>query len=272
MIKNLKIIGISFIVLWLVFSWGAFLTSDMIAKHAPESWELPWSDFIDFVEDKYGNVYVYLFFYGRLQCYDRQGKFVASYPIYYGGGGDKKLATCSKGYIYFRSNNIIKIFDRNMKEINKVYAKVTVKNDWITKYFTNTTWILQSNGNPVYAPDRSYDTVPDRVIEPGEMLFSDHQERRRQYFSCADGTKLVRRGNEIIRYVDYGKDFRTYRIKVLHTYKTPWYLWWVKFPMPAAFIGWIIPFAIGIIYTIHEKVKKWTGEPDESAYNSNDWS
>ncbi|MGA1871471.1 MAG: hypothetical protein ACMUJM_23335 [bacterium] len=193
----------------------------------PKSVEVPWSDFQDFVEAANGDLYVDIAFYSRVLRYDRKGIFLASYPA---RGKSRKLAADAHGLIHFRSMNTVTSYD---KDWDLAWHGEQSNKD-------NRSWLLGKDGKPIYSPHLKNSNVPSRLIKPGEVLFADNQVHRRTFFECPDGTTLKRDGNSIVRVSKTGER--------LVRYETPWYLSWLVFPWPAAFVGWVLPFLMGGLY------------------------
>src|SRR5262249_24981438 len=91
------------LVLWSGAGLIVFLSGLSVPERgAPKGVELPWSGPIDYVESADGKIYVSSEFYSRVQCYDRDGRFLAAYSVPGKGRGGTGLAVGSNGLIYFR--------------------------------------------------------------------------------------------------------------------------------------------------------------------------
>jgi hypothetical protein len=213
------------LVIWIAGAWIAF-GAGAIATFIdfPESIELPWSDFQDFVEAANGDLYVDIAFYSCVLRYDHEGIFIASYPA---RGKSRKLAADTNGLIHFKSINTVASYDKNW---NPVWHSEKSVND-------NGSWLLGRDGKPVYSPQLKNDNVPSGLVKPGEVLFADNYPLR-TFFECQDGTLLKLDGNSVVRMSKTGE--------MLVRYSTPWYLSWLVFPWPAAFVGWGIPILLGL--------------------------
>jgi hypothetical protein len=207
--------------LWIFAAVAVLLSTFLIgAAGAPRRLELPWSQFNDFVAGSDESVYIYARAYGRVLRYDSSGHFVASYPAPEWGYGE--LATDISGHIYFRIINRVYVYDRDWNQLD---AKAG-------NFYGNRMWLVNDQGQlQEAAPGRSADPRADRAVSAGGMLFSSVQTDPRHQFTLMDGSHLERRGDRLIKYAPNGQ--------VVLRYGTPWYLWWAKFPVPAA-SGWVL--------------------------------
>jgi hypothetical protein len=211
--------------IWVGACWLTLLSTFVITEIGSPRWlPLPWSEFRDYIEAPDGRVYVDIRFYWRVLCYDRDGNFIASYQAPKGGGGDSALAVDKAGHIYYRIRNSIYIFDSQWQETGKTAVADS----------ENRTWILNSSGQPEYAPTARSLPLTERAVAPGELLFlPGHQHLA---FLCGDGTFLKRDGNTLEKKTADGK--------TLVRYGTPWPLKPLVFPVPAG-IGCALVFLYG---------------------------
>lgn len=205
----------------------ALTSSCVVMEFGSPSWlELPWSDFSDFLEGPEGRLYVDVHFYWRVLCYDREGRFIASYPAPFGGGNDRALAVDEHGTIYYRVRNFVSAYDR----------------DWNLKYSVSAedqadrTWALGEDGKPFYAPGRRA-PAPDRAVRPRETLFSERKNPR-DHFQCANGDALLRSGDQVVRHSSSRE--------TVGRYGTPWLVSWALVPFPALLPLLGIPIALAL--------------------------
>ena len=171
----------------------------------------------DFVSVPNGNIYISLGFYTRVLCYDKDGHFVASYPVPETKHG-VRLAVDDKGHLYYWV-------------LGKIFR---ADKDWNTQEVAEKvgceSWSLDETYKPICRPEaRKNEQMPGRAISHGEVLFSA-SSKERESFRCVDGSMLERSGwsgNSLLIRAQDGK--------VRKTLATPWYLSWAVFPFPASF-------------------------------------
>ena len=198
-----------------------FLSTLLIgAAGAPRWLELPWSQFNDFVAGSDGSVYIYSRRYGRVLRYDSSAHFVASYPA--SGGGYGQLASDTGGHIYFRTVNLVYVYDRDWNQLDARAGD----------FYGNRMWALNDQGQLQEAPPgRKREPRADQAVSAGGLLFSFPTTDGRSHFTLGDGSHLERNGDELAKYDRDGQ--------ALVRYGTRWYLWWAKFPVPLA-SAWVI--------------------------------
>jgi len=219
--KVLKFLNRLFLA-WAASSVFVFLAVPMTYIFGTPKWlELPWSEFNDFVEGPEGRVYVSLGIYHVVLCYDRFGRFIASYrapEIKHG----VRLAGDEDGHLYYWAGEIV-IKGTDWADIGHIDVPASGCNRWV----------LDENKKPVCWPAvKSWkpgvlfgpvDRVLSRPVTAGDVLFIGGGLRRSS-FLCNDGSVLERQGDSLVRKSQDGR--------VLVRYGTPWYLLWANFPYP----------------------------------------
>lgn len=209
------------ITLAVLFTWSLAcflqfpLGSVITAIGSPRWLPLPWSAMADFVSVPNGNIYISLGFYTRVLCYDRDGHFVASYPVPETKHG-VRLAVDDKGHLYYWA-------------LGKIFL---VDEVWNTQELAEKagceSWSLDETYKPICRPEvQKNEQMPGRTIRHGEILFAASSEIR-ESFRCTDGSVLERSGwsgNSLL--------IRSGDGKIRKTLTTPWYLSWAVFPFPA---------------------------------------
>jgi hypothetical protein len=221
----MRVVLLAPIALWMAATYVAFVAGGVATFRGgwPERVPIPWSDLGDFVEAKNGDLYLDVAFYGRVVRYTRDGRFVTSYSA---EGRSRHLAADVHGNVHWLAMNTVETRDPDWRLVQRARRDPR----------EHRTWALDARGNAVHAPDLTPDaSVADALVHPGQLLFRDGQ-RKRQTFTCADGTVLRRKGASLLRLAPDGR--------VIGRYAQPWYLWAVTFPWPAAVVGWGIPFII----------------------------
>jgi hypothetical protein len=218
--------------------WGfSFLSGLFITFMGCPRWiELPWSGFGDYVEAIDGRVYVEARFYGRILCYEKNGKFVANYAFPIRNAKDTGLASGENGFIYFRTRNSVYGFDRNWNIVFSAEEDPSM----------DRTWKMSRKLSPSFAPgEGGKQFVPDRAISTNELLFSSTQDGVRQSFTCTDGTILERDGNALIR--------RSKEGGMLHRYSDARIVSLLRFPWPSV-LGFPL-FLLLVGFAIYAKIK-----------------
>lgn len=164
----------------------------------PQRIPLPWSDAGDFVQATNGRVYIDLGFYSRILCYDRDGKFIASYS-YSANAKGTKLAAGKSGLIYVCANNAVYTFNSTWKRVDLETADPAKPR----------VWKLSRDSRPLFV-DGETGRVPNRAIRAGEFLFAPSQPEIRMSFECEDGTVLERNADSIDRVSKSGRTICKY--------------------------------------------------------------
>lgn len=212
------------IVVWMTATYVAFLAGAVATFRGwPGYVPIAWSDLGDFVEAKNGDLYLDVAFSSRVARYTRDGRFVATYPAV---GRSRHLATDVQGRVHWLSMNTVETRDGDWRLVQRVERDAR----------EDRTWAMDAAGNAVHAPElTATGAVANAVVHPGQLLFHNSQ-RKRQTFTCADGTVLRRQGVSLVRLTPDGR--------VIGRYEQPWYLWAVTFPWPAAVVGWGFPLVV----------------------------
>ncbi len=178
----------------------------------PSTWQVPWSDVHGFVETKDGIVLVEIGMWGRIELYNRSGKFLKSWRSPH-TKQFSALATDESGAVYLLDRNTVFKFDGNGKVQKKYVSGGQLARNWE---------LSEPAGEPRYAPERSQG-FERKIVSKGEVLFSENGSR---YFLCPDGTELVPKIASLSRVAPSGGK--------LVTYRAPWYCWPFEFPIPGA--------------------------------------
>jgi hypothetical protein len=208
--------------------WGYFLitllsfvTGAMVCATGlwPSHWRVPWSGVNSVVETRDGTIFVIVSLWGRIEQYDRSGRFLGSWKQPFDKGG-AALATDEDGRIYLRHQRDVFLLSPQ-GELAKKYTA--------TAYIPRT-WRLSQTGEPNYAFEATRLLVR-RIVRRGEVLFSEDNSR---YFVSPDGTVLQSALNSITRLAASGQP--------LFTYRSPWYFAPLLFPFPGllGFVGALI--------------------------------
>jgi hypothetical protein len=203
----------------------------------PKWLELPWSDPKDFVEAPDGRLYLSLGFYRSVLCYDRAGKFVASYTVP-SAKHEVQLAVDDQNHVYYWAVGKIFVKSQDWQDIDQVEAPKTGCR----------LWTLDPERRPVCSasspdsakgesPFAGLPMIPSRPLTVGDPLFATPYVERLVFFS-SDGGTLERNGDTIVR--------RSRDGVVIRTYGTPWYLWWARFPLPG-FFAWPVFFIWAVL-------------------------
>lgn len=214
-------------IVFFTFLAGAFVN---LTGWWPSRWQVPWSGLGSFVETKDGIVLVDIKMWGRIELYDRVGKFLGSWrqPL---AKGDLALATDETGAVYFRHANTIFKFDGNGEVQTKYVSRAAIPRNWR---------LSTLSGEPEYGPDQT-GPIERQIVRRGQVLFSDDESQR---FLCLDGTYLEQKHSSIIRVTSSGQ--------TLATYKAPAYYWPVQFPFPGA-LAWVVGFVLVVLSTRKDK-------------------
>jgi len=210
---------------WCLLCWLSFLVAILISFVGSPGWlPVPWCTPWDFVEAADGRVYVDIPMYARVLCYDREGRFVASYPHPFHAKGTR-LAAGSNGLVYFRGVNKIHAMSDHWKTVWHV------QEDWRRPG----TWRMGENGKPVFLPGRDYKSrAPSKAISPGELLYTEYWGWwERTEFLCTGGSVLRRKGNSLEKTSADGR--------VMARYGSHWLFAPFVFPWPAS-LAWAILF------------------------------
>lgn len=217
--------------LWTAGCFAFFLFAALTTMMgAPRGLPLPWSDFQDFVESPDGRVFVKISFHNRVLSYDRQGRFVASYPYPPGGKKDTELAVSEDNRVFFRSRNHVSVLSTSWEVLDAVERD----------YREERSWELDQEGRPAHAPRRAGEKGSGRPVKRGEMLFPKEMrglavDPRRKVFHNADGSTLRKVGNSLER--------RSKEDDVTARYGSLWIYKPFEFPLPGG-LAWLSLFAL----------------------------
>jgi hypothetical protein len=240
-----RIIGRA-LLFWGLSSVAVFFTFPFTYITGCPRWlELPWSDFRDFVEGPDGRVYVSLGIYPSVLCYDRLGRFVASYPVPETKHG-VNLGVDDDGKLYYWAGSVrVKKWD--WQDIGEVPGE---SEQWLGHCQQ---WMLNESKQPICSPQPPgwkpgdppgpVDRVLTRPATAGDVIFTN-VGRKRVTFSCPDGSTLERHGNSIIRKSQNGS--------IVATYHTAWYLLWASMPFPLL-LGWAALIIYGMLWVPRPK-------------------
>jgi hypothetical protein len=220
-------VGIVTALVWTYFAitFVTFLLSAFVSMTGmwPATVQVPWSRLGSFVESRDGILLTEITMWGRIERYDRKGRFLGSWRQPF-AKGSVALATDENGRSYLRHANNVYLLGPDGKLLNQYTAPADFPRSWR----------LAESGEPQYAPD-ILGSVERKVVRRGQVLFSDNASR---YFVALDGSLLRPAGHSLTR---VGSDEQT-----LITYQGPKYFWPVLFPLPAG-LAWICGLILIII-------------------------
>lgn len=236
------------LLLWSALCFLSFLSAIVVTSIGSPRWlPVPWSDFNDFAETADGRVFVDIAFFNRVLRYNREGRFIGSYPYPAAAVAtrDTELAATKDGRLLFRSQHRLFVLDSSMK----------LQDELECDFRTERNWRLDTNGTPVCVSD----VVPgslivNGLIEPGDQMFAN--KPRRSVFRCGDGALLVRRGNRLERHAPDGS--------LVTTYSAPVLLWPLEFPWPAS-LAWVCFFGTIIVLAVQRYLESDGGQGDGNA-------
>ena len=188
----------------------------------PASIRVPWSQLGSFVETRDGVVLAEITMWGRIERYDRNGRFLGSWRQPF-AKGSVALATDEDGRVYlWHASDVFRLGPHG---------------ELLTRYTASSrpphSWRLAPSGEPERLPQVS-GPVQRKVVQRGEVLFSDKATR---HFTISDGTVLQPAMHSLSRVAPGGQR--------LMTYSAPWYLWPLRFPLPAL-LAWIAALLVVI--------------------------
>ncbi len=202
----------------------------------PAWFELPWSGFEDFVVTAGGDVVVYSAVFHQLLVYNVEGAFRASLAVPR-SRGEHRLATDVDGRVFIQRGPIVYVaasLDPDVYQLARFQDAA----------FLERGWMLGEDGNPrAIPPDVPWMERGDRAVGRGGVLFSAVRGERRR-FEMTSGGEVNRIGDRLLLRDAAGR--RT-------TLGTPWYLYWLKFPLPGA-AAWIMAIVLGVF---EARVRPW---------------
>ncbi len=205
------------VICWILTVLLVFVLSDVVPW--PRWLELPWSGFDDFAVTPAGKVLIDSSAFRQLLVYDLEGDFQMSLPGKQ-GGGYHYLAVDVEGRLYIGSNT-------GLCEAGPLGADDFSFHCRGAGAKGATGWRLNDAGGaePVFTPT----PAPDRAVRAGEALMTFGSGGRKR-FDLESGGWVERHGDRLMVHRPPGESV---------TIATPWYLYWVKFPIPGA-LGWIL--------------------------------
>ena len=213
--------------IWTYFliTFLTFLTSAIVATTGwwPANWRVPWSQVGSVIETKDGTIFVVVTMWGRIEQYDRSGRFLGSWQQPFDKGG-VALAAEQEGRIYLR----------HLKDVFRLDPQGDLTNKYTATANLPKTWRLSESGEPQYAPDAS-GLLVRKIVSRGELLFAENASR---YFVSSDGTVLQPASHSITRVSASGQK--------LFIYQNPWYFRPVWFPLPGLF-GLVAAFILILV-------------------------
>ncbi len=207
----------SAVICWILTVFLVFVLSDVVPW--PRWLELPWSGFDDFAVTPAGRVLVYSSFFSQLLVYDLEGDFQTSLPGVQ-RGGYHYLAVDVEGRVYASGTPALCEAGALGSDDFSFRCRGAGAED-------ASGWRLNYAGvaEPVFSPA----PAPNRAVRPGEMLIT-FDSRPWKRFNLESGGWVERCGDRLTVHRPLGESV---------TIATPWYLYWVKFPVPGA-LGWIL--------------------------------
>lgn len=174
---------------------------------APRHLPLPFIGVADFVQGAHGDVYILLGVRRALR-YDHEGRFVASYRTEDLFHADAQLAADALGRIYLKAGNRVTVYTQDWQRLPDLGYKPEFS--WTSRGYFVQSWRLTPKGRLVHAPGMRL-RAPDRLVLPGEALFSDDRRgEQRKRFKARDGSVLERRGRDLVRRDVAGNEIARY--------------------------------------------------------------
>ena len=232
---------------------GGFFISNLSFIASPEWLPLPIDNPRDFVQTKDGYVYIAIMNNAVLQ-YDQSGHFVAAHKtgsmMLEGDGSDVQLAADQAGLLYVKIDDEVRVYQPGWQEVVEKRKTIRYKpRKWWEGYHRKTklhNWRLTTDGSVEYL-NKTELTYHDRLILPGELVFSKARKTlERQFYKCDDGTIIKRDGVSLVRLANNGT--------ILSYYRTSWFLWPFRFAgFTGALVFGIIWFSLGARLWIRKK-------------------
>jgi len=199
--------------IWTYFliTFLAFLTSAIVAATGwwPSNWRVPWSRVGSIIETRDETIFVVVTMWGRIERYDRSGRFLGSWEQPFDKGG-VSLATDEDGRIYLR----------HLKDVFRLGPRGELTTKYTATANLPKTWRLSQSGDPEYAPEAAGPCVR-KIVSRGELLFCENGTR---YYVAPDGTRLQPASHAIARVSASGQN--------LFMYQNPYYFRPLLFPLP----------------------------------------
>ena len=206
----------------------AFLTS----FKSSASWriDIPWSDWVDFLELEDGSILVHLGMAGRIHRYSPDGRLLEVWLGYSRRGLAHWSVTTDGELVACRGDDLM-IYNDHGQLLRSMTSDLEGRLAW--RYLG-----VDQGFEPFRVDDRRVakqgrntqpPPIPETVVAAGEVVCASGHLPKREIFQRRAGGELVRHGNRLEVWSSEGK-------KVVEL-GTPWYLWWLQLPFPGIPLG-----------------------------------